>query len=76
MRELADAMKQDLDVCFFERIGPSLALTAMMEGKPLYGAPDAIDRLRLRAIMQWQDSRPYLEAAHAAPDRAAVRPAC
>lgn len=71
LRELADAMQQDLDICFFERIGPSLALTAVMEGRPLYGTPDAIDRLRLRAIMQWQDSRPYLESARAALDRAA-----
>lgn len=67
--ELSRALRQDVDLCRFERIGPSLMYTVATEGKLLYGSRDDFDRLRLRAIREWQDSGKSLGVTAAYLDR-------
>lgn len=67
--DLAEALREDVDVCIFERIGPSLARTVAVEGKLLFGSRARFDRLRLRGIKEWQDCRKYLRAVSAYLDR-------
>lgn len=67
--QLSRALGHDVDLCRFERIGPSLMYTVATEGKILYGSRDAFDRLRLRGIKEWQDSAKQLQAARDFLDR-------
>lgn len=67
--DLGEALQADVDVCVFERIGPSLGFTVAREGVPIYGPRDTFDRLRACAVLRWQDSYAYLKAAGAALDR-------
>lgn len=70
IRELSEALSADVDLSVFERIGPSLKYTVAREGKLLFGTRADWDRLRLRAISEWQDSARFLGATRAYLDRA------
>ena len=69
IEDLADATRADVDVCIFERIGPSLAGCVAREGVLLYGSRKTFDRLRAYALLRWQDSQGYISAAGRALDR-------
>ncbi len=67
--ELSKSLHEDVDLCVFERIGPSLMWTIALEGRLLHGAPEDFERLRLRGIKECQDARKYLEASRRFLDR-------
>ncbi len=70
INDLSGALSLDVDLAVFETIGPSLKRTVALEGKLLFGSRADWDRLRLRAIREWQDSGKFLAAARAYLDRA------
>jgi len=67
--DLCEALGEDVDLCFFERASASLKHTVAMEGKLLYGSKTVFDRLRLRGVKEWQDSRKFVETSGAYLDR-------
>lgn len=67
--ELSRALHEDVDLCIFERVGPSLMHTIAIEGNLLYGSRNTFDRMRLRGIREWQDARKIIAATRAYLDR-------
>ncbi|GEM_PF-3220482 len=60
--DLCEALHEDVDLCVFERIGPSLRRTVAQDGTLLHGSRDLFHRLRLQAFKEWQDSRKFVDA--------------
>ncbi len=69
INDLSRALSQDVDLSVLERVGPSLGWTVATEGKLLWGSREDWDRLRLRAIREWQDCEKWVAATRAYLER-------
>jgi len=66
--ELAQAFGCNVDLVRFEQAGPLLRFHAVFEGRLLWGDRRRFERLRLRVLKEWQDSRKIDAAVQASLD--------
>ena len=67
--ELAEAFGRDADLVRFETADPLLRFHSVYHGRLLWGSRRTFERLRLRALKEWQDARKIGDAVAAFLDR-------
>jgi predicted nucleotidyltransferase len=67
--ELAQVFRRNVDLVRFERSDPVLRFHSVFYGRLLHGSRRDFERLRLRALKEWQDARKIQDAAVAYLDR-------
>lgn len=67
--ELSQTLRGNVDLVRFEGSGPLLRFHAIFSGRLLAGDSRAFERLRLRVLKEWQDSRKLEQALKASLDQ-------